>query len=411
MYVKNIKACSEMSADFNGCIAIVTGANWKGKTSFLRSFIDRIRKQTPQNVVKIWEDEWYCEIQFDNGGKATRTVTKQENGEEKEKMTYTTAEGIELKEKSAVQWILQKYFGLPFDIDEFLNTSPKEQKKILQNLVWVDFTEIEEEYKQAFEERRDANAIEKQEKAKFADVEKVERVDTKLLQEKMLKIQEKNNRIETWKIYVWNAESEIERLQDEINQMEMKIKEAKEKEKAVKETLEKWKKVLQELWEKQDITEVKMQIDQAEETNKKADQYERMQSQVETWKQAQEKAKALDEKVKDIEQRKMEMMMSVPLPDGLAITDDWVTFNGFPLTKQDLSSSEIYIAALKLAYMNLPKLSDEQKDRLDMLYFDASYLDKIRLQEIENRAKTKNLQLIIERPDRDWGDITYEIHV
>jgi hypothetical protein len=43
------------------------------------------------------------------------------------------------------------------------------------------------------------------------------------------------------------------------------------------------------------------------------------------------------------------------------------------------------------------------------LCFDASYLDKNSLLEIEKWAADKDLQLLIERPDFDGGELRYEI--
>lgn len=71
------------------------------------------------------------------------------------------------------------------------------------------------------------------------------------------------------------------------------------------------------------------------------------------------------------------------------------------LDKNAQSSSAIYIAALKLASMKIGKVRT--------LHFDASYLDKNSLNQIEEWANENDLQLLIERPDFDAGDITYKV--
>ena len=43
------------------------------------------------------------------------------------------------------------------------------------------------------------------------------------------------------------------------------------------------------------------------------------------------------------------------------------------------------------------------------LFFDASYLDKNSLAEIQQWANSEDLQLLIERPDFDGGEITYQL--
>ena len=58
--VSNLKAVSELTADFNGCTAIITGGNNKGKTSFLRSLPDRLRQQKPDKILKEGEVEGFA---------------------------------------------------------------------------------------------------------------------------------------------------------------------------------------------------------------------------------------------------------------------------------------------------------------------------------------------------------------
>ena len=89
------------------------------------------------------------------------------------------------------------------------------------------------------------------------------------------------------------------------------------------------------------------------------------------------------------------------MPDGFGFDDDGITYNGFAFNKEQLSSSGIYIAALKLAALGLGEVKT--------LHFDASFLDKNSLAEIETWANDNNLQLLIERPDFEGGEIEYQI--
>ena len=97
----------------------------------------------------------------------------------------------------------------------------------------------------------------------------------------------------------------------------------------------------------------------------------------------------------------MAMIKSAPLPEGFGFTDDGITYNKLPFTREQLSSSGIYIAALKLASMNLGEVKT--------LHFDASFLDKNSLADIEKWANDNGLQLLIERPDFEGGEIEYEL--
>lgn len=49
--VSNLKAVSSLTAEFNGCTAIIIGGNNKGKSSFLKSLPERLRGQKPDVLV------------------------------------------------------------------------------------------------------------------------------------------------------------------------------------------------------------------------------------------------------------------------------------------------------------------------------------------------------------------------
>lgn len=78
-----------------------------------------------------------------------------------------------------------------------------------------------------------------------------------------------------------------------------------------------------------------------------------------------------------------------------------ITVDGFPLDRNQLSTSKLYTAALRIASMNLGEVKT--------LYFDASFLDNNSLRDIYQWAEAQDLQLLIERPDLDGGDIEYQL--
>lgn len=78
-----------------------------------------------------------------------------------------------------------------------------------------------------------------------------------------------------------------------------------------------------------------------------------------------------------------------------------ITIDGLPLDRNQISTSKLYCAALRIASMNLGEVKT--------LYFDASFLDKNSLAEIEQWANENDLKLLIERPDFDGGEIKYEL--
>ena len=62
--------------------------------------------------------------------------------EKTEKFAFITKEGIK-QTTGVIKAIGEKYFGLRFDIDKFLNSTPSAQSKELQRICGLDFTEID----------------------------------------------------------------------------------------------------------------------------------------------------------------------------------------------------------------------------------------------------------------------------
>jgi hypothetical protein len=141
--VSNLKAVSALTADFNGCTAIITGGNNKGKSSFLKSLPERLRGHKPELILKEGEKEGFAELELTTGEKFLWSFD-----EKKEKLSFFTERNIKT---SLTKDICNYYFPPVFDVDTFLNSTPKKQKEVLQKLTGIDFTEIDLLYKEAYE--------------------------------------------------------------------------------------------------------------------------------------------------------------------------------------------------------------------------------------------------------------------
>jgi predicted ATP-binding protein involved in virulence len=169
--VRNFKAVSEMEMTFNGCTAIITGGNNKGKSTILRGIADRIRGEKPEFIVKEGEHEGVGILELTTGEK----FTWQFDIDGKDKLTLITPEGIK---GSVTREIAKKYFPEQFDIDKFMISQPKQQAQMLQKLVGLDFTEIDARYKIAFDQRTEANREEYRLRQNLEKIEvKPERVE------------------------------------------------------------------------------------------------------------------------------------------------------------------------------------------------------------------------------------------
>lgn len=434
--IENFKAIDKLQADFNGCTAIITGANNKGKTSFLRGIPDRIRFVRPDVMVKQGEDKGKGEMTLDSGEKFIWEF----NSEGKDKLTFVTKGGV----KQPVTVDLGKRFFPPmFDIDKFLQSPPKEQAKQLQKIIGIDFTDIDERYKIAYDDRTEKNREAERFHVKLSQMLKVDPVAFVDVTDLKEKIQTEKDRLNG--LYLenkkhndklrsdWNAEKE--KINESVAAFNKKqtenrliynschdasrvltengfvsidlpkfldsLKSNIQQDRCAKDLHPEEPKYIEELPCRTKLDELERQLVEASETNAKAQEYKNYvdyKSQVDS---AKEKAEQADSLVKSIEEERLRMIESVKFPKGINITREGITVDGFPLDRNQISLSKLYTSALRIASLGLGEVKT--------LYFDASNLDRNNLQEIQDWAKENDLQLLIERPDFDAGEIKYQI--
>jgi len=396
--ITNFKAVSEFDADFKGCTAIITGGNNRGKSSLLRGIADRIRGEKPELVVKYGEKE----------GKGILTLTSGEKFEwefdsnGKDKLVFYTKEGY----RSAVtKAISTKFFPPLFDIDSFLNSTPAQQSKMLQQLAGISFTEIDAEYKVAYDERTVANRLKEDAKGKLIAIVKDvpdELIDESALSEQIGGIAAHNTLYKT-------SQNRHEENKKSVEQQELTVADLKQKlELAEKELVDKKAKVdIGEKWLNTESNKPKDAEKLQEELSNAVNQNQLVTSNREAkqrqlhYQKVMADADALDLKVQGIAARKKQMILDAKFPDGIELTDDGIKIDGFPLDKNQISSSKLYCTALRLASLNLGEVRT--------LHFDASTLDRNTLADIEKWAVENDCQLLIERPDFDGGEIKYEL--
>jgi hypothetical protein len=153
--------------------------------------------------------------------------------------------------------------------------------------------------------------------------------------------------------------------------------------------------------EESELNAIDQKILELTEINERASEWTKYCDQISEHKSAQEFAEACDDRVKAIEEEKFKMIQSAKIPAGIEFKEDCILIDGLPMLKTQLSTSKLYCAALRLASIGLGAVRT--------LHFDASPLDKKTLSEIEAWASENDLQLLIERPDFDNGEIIYSL--
>lgn len=393
--VSNLKAISSLTVEFNGCTAIITAGNNKGKSTFLKSLPERLQGLKPNEVLKHGEKDGFAEWELTTGEKFVWTFK-----EGKEKLTFITEKNIST---SVTKEISKSYFPAVFNVDEFLNSAPKKQRETLQKLTGIDFTEIDKLYQDAYESRTYANKRLSEEKAKLVYYDPKltsELIDVSALQEQINNAALQEQKLQQVKQGVKDRANQLVEIGSEIADLEAKIVLLKSKKNAVESDIKKgneWVLAQKTI----DVTSFKETLAKSIEQNKVIEENNKAKLQQEIYDKALLNAQEADAKVKSIEAEKIDVIKNANMPTGFGFSEDGITYNGFAFNKETLSSSAIYIAALKLAALQLGEVKT--------LHFDASYLDKNSLLEIESWANEQDLQLLIERPDFEAGEIEYQI--
>lgn len=396
--VSNLKAVSALSADFNGCTAIITGGNNKGKSSFLKSLPERLRGNKPEMILKEGEKEGFAELELTTGEKFIWSFN-----EKKEKLTFITERNITT---SLTKNICSYYFPPVFDVDTFLNSTSKKQKEVLQKLTGIDFTEIDQLYKAAYEARTYANKKLAEEKAKRQLLDPNlphEEASTEEMEKELAGIDVHNYRFTSIQKGVQEKKKQSEENDKAIEELVAKIESIKEKNKVLSNEIIAGAKWIddEKNQPKTNAESLKAQIGEIKEGNRAIVANNAIREHHKVVEKCEQHAAEADAEVKRIEAEKLDVIRNASMPDGFGFSEEGITYNGYEFTKEQLSSSGIYIAALKLAAIGLGEVKT--------LHFDASFLDKKSLAEIEQWAESNGLQLLIERPDWEGGEIEYQI--
>lgn len=405
--VMNLKALSALEMDLKGCTVLVTGKNNSGKSTFLRALPDRLRGIKPDVILKHNESEGYAEWELTTGERFIWSFDDRTKAGERLTFITKTASGAEVK-TTITQDIMNRYFPDIFNVDAFLQGTPAKQRKTLQEISGLDFTEIDNRYKAAYDDRTFANKKLEEAKTKVKPINTslpTEEVDVLSIQKEIGLIGQHNQKFEHVDSGVKEKQTDISKNDKKIADLQKEISKLERENKALKVDVDngvKWLNDPKNIKKDAEYTAgLELKLEKGEETNgliKKNNEAIQAKSDVET---LTLEAKERDEDVKNIIKEKDEMIASAKLPEGFGFTDDGITYKGLPFTREQISSSGIYIAALKLASINLGEVK--------MLHFDASFLDKNSLAEVEAWAESEGLQLLIERPDFEGGEIKYEL--
>jgi len=436
---ENFKKLKMVEIDIQGNVIVIKGENEQGKSSVIDAiWVALTGKEIPPDPIAKGEDR--AEIKVDiSDGDITYTVKKVFKPTGHSLVVETESQRIK-----SPQAFLDKTLGnISFDPFEFLRLRPLEQKRLLQDFIGVDFTELDANKKQFNEGIRDLKAkkeiLEAQlveqrkkyeeltlelnklikenkfvEEAKDDDIQKeinshlVIKSDISSLESKLENCRKEyrdvNTKITDYDNNKTKLKEHIDSLKQQIKEAEKDIKSIDKKKSDLKDSLPEVKKAgddlvkkinekkekmssvsVEELFEKQKKIRYKKELSEKMETIKHDGKSKS--SEINAITKEQEK---LRKQVKDIETERINLLKSKSLDiEGMEIVDDGVLFDGLKLDTTQLSTSQIIKIGMKLSMV--------LNSNLKILRIkDWNEIDKNNRKLIVDICKEKGYQLFVE---------------
>lgn len=394
LQAENFKRLSAVYIQPDGNIVQITGRNAQGKTSVLDAI-----------TVALGGKSMVCPKPVKNGQRKAvviceteklivkRTFTEEGGGT----LTVTTRDGVSLPSPQAV---LNEMVGkLSFDPLAFTREDPKKQLEILQNLVGLDLSDLEESRARFFQQRTDVGRALKQKQGELAAIPIVngaaEPVNVSALASGLRDANQKNREIES-------VQSENRRRLDAIARMQREIKEYKrqiaEIEQRIADTtigMEKMQDQVEEsdAWLKTntpvDTSAMEQQLADADKINAQVASRRRRAAVAGEVSALTREQEDLTNSIKAIDEEKEQAMAEAKFPvKGLGFGENGVLLNGLPL--EQASAAEQLKVAVAIGIASNPKLRV-------LLVRDGSLLDQDSMAMLAEMAEANNMQVWVER--------------
>jgi predicted ATP-dependent endonuclease of OLD family len=386
---KGLKAI-EITPDQN--FQIISGKNAQGKTSVLDAIWSAIAgKEALKATDKpIRDGQEKAIVSVDLGD---LKVTRKWSGD-KTTLEVTAADGAKY---NSPQTMLDNLIGkLSFDPLSFATQEDKKQKSTLQELVGINFDNLDKERKGHYEERTFHNVSAKKLEGALSELafpgadtptEEVSASDIinelKTAQATVRENEDKRRELNTLRQDATWKKTEIDELEARL------IRQKSELEIITKQGVE-LKAVVETLVDP-DTEAIQSKLEDVESINSKvrnAEKYRRIETEIKECKDASD---WLTKKMNDIDEVKLNTLQSAQFPiAGLSFDEDGVTFNGIPF--KQCSAAERLKVSMAMAMSLNPQLRV-------IRILDGSLLDSDNLKLIHEMAKEQDYQVWMELVD------------
>lgn len=407
--VNNVKRIKAVSISADGTMNVISGKNGNGKSSTLDSIEMALRgaKHIPDMPVRAGEQTARIVIET-NDMTITRHWTNPET-------SYLKVETKQFGKVANAQDTLNAIVGnLSFDPLEFSSMEPKKRVAILKDISNLDFTALDKEYKEKFDERtvvkKEAETLASTAKTFEAheitkpefDIKEIElkRDEAKKRNDYIealskIKIPEVENSISSVKNGIENYESNVKQYEDDIEILQKKIATAREMVAKKNAELSEWKNVLeirkQELQNAEPVDT--KQFDEMIQVHANYEASLKMAKQrqevINKRDESQIRVSGLTNRLDEILSEKRRLLSESKMPiDGLSFADNDILFNDMPFIQ--LSTSEQIQVSMSIAMALNPRL------RI-IIIKNGSLLDSDAMKKIHDLAELNDFQIWLEK--------------
>jgi len=398
----------------NKTVTVIGGRNRQGKTSLLTSIACTLggRRLCPEKPIRTGEDAARVSVDLDGDpAKLIPPITvireffRKSNGDIDSKLEIITKDGYAAP---SPQTLLTDLCGkLGFDPEAFLRMDAKKQADVLRELVGLDFSALDAEYKRIYDERtaltREGKSLKGQlDGCKKHDDAPAEEVSITELAGQLKTIHAENAKNTAKRQELQRIESKskeagqtVERKVEEIAALERQLAKAKGDHAALENAYNEYLRTATEqakvvnALKDQNTSEIESQMANAEQVNRKVRENAKHAELSAAVAAKQTEWKSASEKLKEIEDEKQGMREAASWPvAGLGYDETGVTYNNLPFAQA--SSYEQRKIAMGICVALSPSL------RFAFLR-DGSLLDEAGLLEFAELAATNAVQLFVER--------------
>lgn len=384
--VKRLRAV-EITPD-GSAVIVVGGRNAQGKTSLLDSIEMALGGGATIPPEPIRRGERKARIVVNLGDVVVeRTFTAKGT-----LLVVTNAEGVPQRSPQA---LLDKLCSrVAFDPLAFLRQQPKEQDKLLREVVGIDFTDLDTERARVYAERTEANRSLRELEAQLAA--KVEYPEAPAKEESVAEISAELKRVRQHNADAEASERAIadarEGLDDAIanvSRLEKELATARGLVEAAQATLNE----LPEPAKREDEAPLEKKLGTVEETNRQVRENAERAALLADIKSEEAIALSRDERIRAIDAEKADRLAKAPFPvPGLGFNDLGPTLNGVPL--EQASQAERLRVSVAIGLALHPKLRV-------LLVRDGSLLDEESMRLLAEMAKEADAQVWLEKVSND----------